>query len=298
MTAVISQFTSKHLPSIVELLNDEYRNSREFIPFDEERVLSQIRRRHLKILVAVENGIVLGLLATHSHENSEEDVTWLTAHKGINQKIVENMLMDELEKKADIKTVSMMVDEKSSRIPDWINRGYTLEPGYQRLSARLDGLRPIPKIDEGIKLRSLANDEEEEFVDTVNAGFGWKRIEIGDLETWKSEDPPFSEDWVHVADVDGRIVSVVVSKPDTESIKYLHVNRGYLGPAATLPEFRNKHLGTALTARAMNFLFEKGMDSVRLGTSETNVSSNALLRSLGFQVEGGRKILCKKLENV
>jgi ribosomal protein S18 acetylase RimI-like enzyme len=298
MTAVISQFTSKHLPSIVELLNDEYRNSREFIPFDEERVLSQIRRRHLKILVAVENGIVLGLLATHSHENSEEDVTWLTAHKGINQKIVENMLMDELEKKADIKTVSMMVDEKSSRIPDWINRGYTLEPGYQRLSARLDGLRPIPKIDEGIKLRSLANDEEEEFVDTVNAGFGWKRIEIGDLETWKSEDPPFSEDWVHVADVDGRIVSVVVSKPDTESIKYLHANRGYLGPAATLPEFRNKHLGTALTARAMNFLFEKGMDSVRLGTSETNVSSNALLRSLGFQVEGGRKILCKKLENV
>lgn len=294
---MISQFTSKHLPAVVELLNDEYRNSREFIPFDEERVLSQIRRRHLKILVAEENGRVLGLVATHSHENSEEDVTWLTARKGIDQKIVENMFMDELEKKADIKTVSMMVDEKSSRIPDWINRGYTLEPGYQRMSARLDGLRPIPKIDEGIKLRSLANGEEEEFVETVNAGFGWKRLEIGDLETWKSEDPPFSEDWVQVADIDGRIVSVVVPKPDTESTKYLHVNRGYLGPAATLPEFRNKHLGTALTARAMNFLFEKGMDSVRLGTSETNVSSNALLRTLGFQVEGARKILRKKLKN-
>jgi ribosomal protein S18 acetylase RimI-like enzyme len=297
MTNTISQFLDRHLPSVVELLNDEYKDSREFIPFDEERVLSQIRRRHLKILVAEENGRVLGLLATHSHENSEEDVTWLTARKGINQKIVEKMLMDELEKKADIKTVSMMVDEKSSRIPDWIDRGYTLEPGYQRMSAKLDGLRPIPRIDEGIKLRSLANGEEEEFVETVNAGFGWKRLEIGDLETWKSEDPPFSEDWVQVADVEGRIVSVVVPKPDTESIKYLHVNRGYLGPAATLPEFRNKHLGTALTARAMNFLFEKGMDSVRLGTSETNVSSNALLKSLGFQVEGARKILRKKLKN-
>jgi ribosomal protein S18 acetylase RimI-like enzyme len=297
MTITISQFTDRHLPSIVELLNDEYKDSREFIPFDEERVLSQIRRRHLKILVAEENGRVLGLLATHSHENSEEDVTWLSARKGITQKIVENTLMDELEKKADIKTVSMMVDKESSRIPDWINRGYTLEPGYQRMSARLDGLRPIPKIDEGIKLRSLANDEEEEFVETVNAGFGWKRLEIGDLETWKSEDPPFSEDWVQVADVDGRIVSVVVAKPDTESIKYLQVKRGYLGPAATLPEFRNKHLGTALTAQAMNCLFEKGMDSVRLGTSETNVSSNALLKSLGFQVEGARKILRKKLKN-
>ena len=297
MTITISQFTSKHLPTVVELLNNEYRNSREFIPFDEERVLSQIRRRHLKILVAEENCRVLGLLATHSHENSEEDVTWLTAHKGIDQETIENALMDELEKNPDIKTVSMMVDEKSPRIPEWINRGYTLEPGYQRLSTKLDRLRPIPKIDEGIKLRSLANDEEEQLVEAVNAGFGWKRLEIGDLETWKSEDPPFNEDWVQVADVNGKIVSVVVAKPDTESIKYLHINRGYLGPAATLPELRNKHLGTALTARAMNLLFEKGMDSVRLGTSETNVSSNALLRSLGFQVEGARKTLRKKLKN-
>ena len=86
-----------------------------------------------------------------------------------------------------------------------------------------------------------------------------------------------------------------MAKPDTDCIKYLHLKRGYLGPAATLPEFRNKHLASALTARAMNFLFEKGMDSVRLGTSEQNVSSIALLRSLGFQVDIVRKILRKNL---
>lgn len=297
MTAMISQFTSKHLPAVVELLNDEYRDSREFIAFSEERVLSQIRRRHLKILIEEEDGRVQGLIATHSHENSEEDVTWLTARKGANQKIIENMLIDQLEKRADIKTVGFMVDEKSLRIQDWINRGYTLEPGFQRMSAKLDGNAAVPRIDEGIELRSLANNEEQKFVETVNAGFGWKRVEIGDLETWKSEDPPFAEDWIQVAEANKRIVSVVVAKPDTESIKYLHVNRGYLGPAATLPEFRNKHLGTALTARAMNFLFEKGMDTVRLGTSETNVSSNALLKRLGFQVDGGRKILRKRLQN-
>lgn len=297
MTAMISQFTSKHLPAVVELLNDEYRDSREFIAFSEERVLSQIRRRHLKILIEEEDGRVQGLIATHSHENSEEDVTWLTARKGANQKIIENMLIDQLEKRADIKTVGFMVDEKSLRIQDWINRGYTLEPGFQRMSAKLDGNAAVPRIDEGIELRSLANNEEQKFVETVNTGFGWKRVEIGDLETWKSEDPPFAEDWIQVAEANKRIVSVVVAKPDTESIKYLHVNRGYLGPAATLPEFRNKHLGTALTARAMNFLFEKGMDTVRLGTSETNVSSNALLKRLGFQVDGGRKILRKRLQN-
>jgi ribosomal protein S18 acetylase RimI-like enzyme len=46
----------------------------------------------------------------------------------------------------------------------------------------------------------------------------------------------------------------------------------------------------------MNFLFEKGMDSVRLGTSEQNVSSIALLQGLGFQVDIVRKILRKKLK--
>src|SRR5512136_2216388 len=128
MTAMISQFTSKHLPVVVELLNDEYRDSREFIPFSEERVLSQIRRRHLKILIAEEDDRVQGLLATHSHENSEEDITWLTARKGADQKIIENMLIDQLEKRPDIKTIGFMVDEKNPRIQDWINRGYTLEP--------------------------------------------------------------------------------------------------------------------------------------------------------------------------
>jgi ribosomal protein S18 acetylase RimI-like enzyme len=134
-------------------------------------------------------------------------------------------------------------------------------------------------------------------VETVNAGFGWERLELGDLERWKTEDPPFDEEWVHVAEAAGKIVSVVVAKPDTDYNKYLHCRMGYLGPATTLPEFRNKHLASALTARAMNLLFEKGMNMVRLGTSEKNVSSIALLRSLGFHVDNVRKILRKKLKD-
>ena len=283
------------MPTIVRLLNEEYSNSYEFIPFDEERVLSQIRRRRLKILVAEENGKVLGLIATHSHEDSEEDVSWLAASKEHNQIVIENMLVNELEKNVKASTISTSIDEENPRITNWINRGYTLQPGFQRMSAKLNGLKPIPQVAKGTKLRSLRPDEEKELMAVTNTGFGWQRLEPGDLETWKSEDPPFSEDWVQVAEVDETIVSAVVAKPDTDCIKYLHLKRGYLGPAATLPEFRNKHLASALTARAMNFLFEKGMDSVRLGTSEQNVSSIALLRSLGFQVDIVRKILRKKL---
>jgi ribosomal protein S18 acetylase RimI-like enzyme len=295
MTIQITEFAKRHMPAIVRLLNDEHRDYDEFIPFDEERVQSEIQNRRLRLLVAEENGKVLGLIGTHSHENSEEHITWLTASKGQNNKAIENVLVDALEKNAKANAILTMIDEGSSKIADWTNRGYKLQPGFQRMSAKLDGLKPVPKIDEDTELRSLRTDEEEQFVEAVNRGFGWKRLELGDLENWKVEDPPFTEEWVQVAEVREKIVSIVVAKPDTDSIMYLHLNRGYLGPAATLPEFRNKHLASALTARAMNFLYEKGMGSVILGTSEQNVSSITLLRSLGFQVENVRKILRKEL---
>jgi len=299
MTIQISGLTNKLLPTAVRLLNEEYSNSYGFIPFDEERILSQIRQRSLKVLVAKENSHVLGLIGTHTHaeEHLEEHISWLAACKGHNQRAVENILINKIEKDAKGSAVMTMIDEGSPRTNDWINRGYVLEAGFQQMSAKLEGLKPIPEVTEGIKLRSLRPEEEEKLVTVMNTGFGWQRLKPGDLETWKSDDPPFTEDWVQVADTGERIVSAVVARPDTDYIKHLHLKRGHLGPAATLPEFRNKHLASALTARAMNFLFEKGMDSVTLGTSEQNVSSIALLRGLGFQVNAIRKILRKRLKN-
>jgi ribosomal protein S18 acetylase RimI-like enzyme len=298
MVIQISEFAREHLPTIVGLLNEEYRSSYEFIPFNEERILSDIRRGSLKVLVAIENHKVVGVIGTHTHaeERLEEHISWLAACEGQDQQIIENMLVSEIEKNAKGSIVSTMIDEGSPRIEDWISRGYVLNPGFQQMSAELDGLKPIPELEEGIWLRSLRPDEEEKLVVAINAGFGWRRLERGVLEKWKSEDPPFSEDWVHVAESGERIVSAVVAKPDTNYINYLHLKRGYLGPAATLPEFRNKHLAKALTAKAMNFLFEKGMGSVRLGTSEKNISSITLLGSLGFRVDNIRKTMRKELK--
>ena len=300
MPIQISELTNKHLLLVVRLLNEEYRHSYEFIPFDEERILSQIRQRGLKVLVAEEDGDVLGLIGTHTHveEHLEEHISWLAACKGHNQRVVENILVNEIEKDAKGGTVMTMIAEGSLRIKDWIDRGYVMQAGFQRMSAKLEGLRSIPKVPEGIKLRSLRPDEEKKLVEVINTGFGWQRLKLGNLETWKSENPPFTEDWVHVAEAGERIISAVVARPDTDYVNYLHLKRGHLGPAATIPEFRNKHLASALTARAMNFLFTKGMDSVRLGTSEQNFSSTALLRGLGFQVDVVRKILRKKLKTI
>lgn len=293
----VLEFENEHLPTVIRLLNDEYRGSREFVPFDEERVLSQIRRRGIRVLVAEENGYVLGLIGTHFEERSEEDISWLAVRGGSDRRIVENMLVTAVERKAEGDTVITTVDEGSSRISDWIDRGYELNPGWLRMSAKLDRLKPIPKIAEGFKLRSLRVGEEAKLVEAINTGFGWRRLELGAVESWKFEDPPFSEDWVQVAETGERIVSAVVARPDTDYNKYLHFKRGYFGPATTLPEFRNKHLASALTVQAMNFLFEKGMNSVRLGTSEVNISSITLLRTLSFQVDNVRKVMRKKLKN-
>jgi ribosomal protein S18 acetylase RimI-like enzyme len=296
MSVKISSLDRKHLPFVAELMNEEYEGSPEFIPFDEERILSEIRRRNIRVLVAQDDERVVGVIATHA-DNGGEDIHWLAAGKGQEGNVVRDVLVSEAERSAKGDSIMMMIDEGNPKIKEWESRGYVLEPGFQRMTAELHGPTRVPEVDEGIMLRTLKPDEEAELVETVNAGFGWERLELGDLERWKTEDPPFDEGWVQVAEAGGRIVSVVVAKPDTNYNKYLHCRMGYLGPAATLPEFRNKHLASALTARSMNLLFEKGMDTVRLGTSEKNVSSIALLKSLGFHVENVRKILRKKLKD-
>jgi ribosomal protein S18 acetylase RimI-like enzyme len=298
MTIQISEFASeRHLKALAELLNNEYRDSFEFVPFDGERIKYQIRRRNMSVLVAKEKGDAVGLIGTHLEEHGEVNISWLAAREGYDRKRIEDLLVNTVERKAKGDSVSAGVEEGSPRIKDWIQRGYSLNPGWLRMSAKLDHLRKIAKVGADTKLRSLKLSEEEKLIEVMNTGFGWRRLELGALENWRVEDPPFTEDWVQVAEVDGRIVSAVVPRPDTESNKYLHLNRGTLGPAATLPEFRSRHLASALTTRAMNLLFEKGIDSVRLGTSELNIPSQTLLRSLGFQVDNVRKIMRKKLKN-
>lgn len=148
----------------------------------------------------------------------------------------------------------------------------------------LSGLKSIPKIPEGVLLRCLKPEEENEFVQVVNAGFGWERVKLGDIEKWKAESPPFDEEWIYVAESDGKLVSVVVAKPDIGYNRFFNAKRGYLGPAATVPEYRGKNLASALTVHAMNSLFKRGMDSVCLFTNEANAFSIKLLQKIGFQI--------------
>ena len=99
-----------------------------------------------------------------------------------------------------------------------------------------------------------------------------------------------------MAESEGRILSVVVAWPAVKFNQFFGAKRGYLGPAATVPEYRSKSLASALTVRAMNFLCEKGMNTVVLHTSEQNVPSVTLLKKIGFEVGHHIKFLRKRIK--
>jgi len=283
MTIQIRSFADKDLQKLVRLLNEVHKDSYEFTPYTEESLRSWIQEAKLKILIAEENGKISGS-AAYNDGHWGEEIEWLAARENLDRKTIEDELVREIEKCVKGKTVFTAIDAGSPKINEWIERGYKLEDGLCHMVAGIDGLKPLPKVPKGTIIRSLKPNEEKEFVAAVNAGFGWERVKLGVIQRWKLEFPSFNEEWIHVAEIDNKIVSVVVAKPDTKYNKFFGAKRGYLGPASTLPEFRGKNLALVLTCRAMNFLYEKGMDSAALYTSERNIPSLTLLQKLDFKI--------------
>ena len=294
MSVQIRAFNEKDMTAVVSLINEQSRGSYEFVPFTEERIRSMMQEGRLKIAVAEENSEFVGSAAYHDGHWGEE-IEWLTVSKAQNRKTIGDALVREIEKFVKNKKVFTSVGVGSPLINEWMERGYKPEGGLCHMIANLEGVDPLPKIPVGIILRSLKPREDKDLVDAVNAGFGWERLKQDDIQKWKTDSPDFSEEWVHVAESRDKIVSIVVAKRDVNHDRFFGGKRGYLGPASTLPEYRGKNIASALTRRAMNFLYEKGMTSVVLYTSEQNVVSVALLQRLGFRIGHNWKFMRKVL---
>jgi len=291
-TVKIRFFTEKDASNVVKLLNEHYRDSYEFIPYTEEGLLSEIRERKLQVLIAEEADAIKGLIAYGSGPWGEE-IEWLSVQPQFNSRKVEDLLVQEVEKLVKGDKVFTVVDADSPEIQKWIQRGYKVEGGLYHMTAELDVPKPLPLVPEKAILRSLRRGEEQEMVDLVNKAYGWERLRLESIKRWKERDPAFSEEWIHVAEFDGKLVSVVVSRINREYNEYFGGKRGYLGPAATLPEYQHRGFASALTCKAMNFLLDKGMNSVALYTSETNKASVPLLKKLGFKISHHWKFLYK-----
>ncbi len=293
MTAKIRSFKESDLPFLFELLKEpDDEQKLRYMHYGDGNLLSWIKERRLKVLIAEDNGRIIGS-AAYNDGHWGEEIEWLVVYKNADAKLVEDMLVKEAENHVKKGAVFTSVNAGSSKIEEWVQRGYCPNGGLYYMLTRLSGLKTFPKIPEGVLLRSLKPEEENEFVQLVNTGFEYERVRLGDIQKWKTENPPFDEEWIHVAESNGKLVSVVVAKPDVGYNRFFNAKRGYLGPAATLHEYRGKNLASALTVRAMNSLFEQGMDSVCLFTLETNVPSVKLLRKIGFEIGHSWKFMRK-----
>jgi len=170
-----------------------------------EKLRSQFHDWNLKILIAEENGEVLGSVA-YNNEHWGEESEWFIVSESPSRKFIENVLIREIEKYVKDEAVFTVVDAGSPKIGEWAERGYKPEGGLYHMVAGLEGLKPLPKLLEGVIARSLQSEEEKEFVEAVNVGFGWERLRLGVIQKWKSECPSFSEEWIHVVELDSEIV--------------------------------------------------------------------------------------------
>lgn len=291
----IREFVRDDLPLLVKLLNETYKDWYEFIPYSESTLVSEVNKRSSKILVAQENGEVKGFAAYIKGQWGEE-IEWLCVKPVADQGELEDLLVRKIEKYVESGEVFTVLDVDSPKIENWNRRGYAIEGGLYHMVAELNNPQPIPPVLKNIIIRSLKPGEEPKMMETVNTGYGWERLSSNFLKKWKSHDPLFNEDWVHVAESDGKIISIVVSRRDIEYNKHFNAKRGYLGPAVTLAKYRGKGLATALTRRAMNFLLTKQMKSCALYTSEKNTASVTLLKRLNFEIKHHWKFLYKHFE--
>lgn len=278
----IRPLSDKDVPSVVTIINERYKDSYEEIPFTEDSFLSYVQERKSTVLVAEDAGRVRGAIVfvVYPWGNC---IDMLAAQKSSDYQRTEDLLVQELERLVKVEEIYTNLDEGSPEMQNWVRRGYAAEGGLYHMVAQLKGQALVPAVKGKAALRSIRSGEEEALVELVNKSFGYERLTINEVRDWKKV-PEFTEEWVHVAEADGKLISVTASMLDQEYSEYFGRRRGYLGPAATLPEYKNKGLASALTKRATNFLASKGMESASLYVLETNAPSIKLAQKLGFSI--------------
>ncbi len=288
----LQPYDRKILPDIVSLVNEVEAGSHEFIPYDEEGLQAELKETSPVLVATDDRGGVMGLAYLGREWYGET----ITLHMRPGQWEVGELLLAALEPRTQTKELTTTVDTADhERLAFFSERGYRAVSNLYEMTAELDRRRRLPRLPTGCVIGSLRRDEEGAFIQMVNTAYAGERLRPGALDRWQAEDPGFSTDWVQVVRCGGQLVAAVVARSDREYNEYFHANRGYLGPAATLPSYRGGGLGQALTAQAMNFLRERGMRTVCLHTWEQNQPAVRLTKNLGFRVAHEWKILVKSL---
>jgi hypothetical protein len=163
MTVQVRDFAKKDLSALVKLLNEINEGSYEYIPLTEDDVRVRIQEGKFRTLIAEENGEIGGSV-TYSDGFWGEEIRLLVVQERPDRKLIENTLVSQVEKCVHGETVFTSVDAGSPRTSDWIERGYKPEGGLYQMIAKLENVRPLPAVPEGVTIRSSRAEEEKKLL--------------------------------------------------------------------------------------------------------------------------------------
>jgi len=289
----VRAYREDDLPQLTKIWNEARRGSYEFIPYTEEKLKEELEGASCVLVAIGEDDKPLGFSLLRREWYGEE--IGLYARPGPEREEVERRLLAAIEEEAEGELVTLVSADDHEKLKFFAAEGYEPESSLYQMIIELSKPWATPQVP-GYRLRSLRPDEEELLIKVVNEAYEGERLRPGVLTRWSAEAPPFSPEWVQVAEHEheGELVAAVVARPDREFNEHFHAKRGYLGPAATLPEHRGKGLNKALTVRALDFLRERGFEVASLYTWSGNSPALKVLKSLGFQISHEWAILRKQ----
>ncbi len=287
-------YCESDIPELVSILNEAYRDEHEFIPYTDKDLQAELEPASTVLLAIDERDAIVGLAYLRQDWYGETVST--CARPGTDWQKVEGFLLTaiEPENKTGHITTSIDPDDKD-RMAFFSVRGYRPQSSLYQMIVDLDQPVPSIRLPEHYTVRSLRPDEEERLIKLANAAYKSERLRPGVLAKWQANDPDFRIDWIQVAEYKGELVAMVKGSSDREYNEHHNARRGYLGPAATLPDHRGRGLSKALTAWAMTVLRQHGMNTACLYTWEGNPAAVELTKHLGFRLGHEWKILGKKL---
>jgi GNAT superfamily N-acetyltransferase len=158
---------------------------------------------------------------------------------------------------------------------------------FEMTRPTLDGVAEAP-LPDGLELRPIGRERARQVWDADIEAFGdhWGGFDHSDehLARWLAEPSTDLSLWVVAFDGD-EVAGGIINAIDAAENAALGLRRGWLASVFTRRRWRNRGLATALIARSLTRLHERGMTSAALGVDADNPSGAlGIYERIGFEV--------------
>jgi ribosomal protein S18 acetylase RimI-like enzyme len=146
---------------------------------------------------------------------------------------------------------------------------------------------PEPQLPEGYTVRHSAGESEvEELVALHQAAFGTQNVAVEGRLSWMQVPEYEPElDLLAVAP-DGSLAAYVFCAISQEENKLTGRNDGYTDPVGTHPDHQRRGLAKALLLTGLRMLKERGVDTARISTGDSNAAMLGAAKAVGYREVG------------